>query len=205
MRVSAGERELHQLARRRSVTHQGGGEHGRRPATAVAVERRQMIDVVTGATGFLGQHLVEALRAKGRRVRCLVRAQSRCADLVRLGAETIVVDLADPVALAGALDGAERVFHLAGGGNVSAMTSEGLAILRRANLAPLQAVLRAACSVGVGRVVVYSSISAMGVQVGVRLDEDSPSLPKTPHEIVKQEGEQSAFEAWTKDRLPVVV
>jgi nucleoside-diphosphate-sugar epimerase len=45
----------------------------------------------------------------------------------------------------------------------------------------------------------------MGVQLGVRLDEDSPCRPETPHEVAKYESEQAAREAWDRDRVPVVV
>ncbi len=163
------------------------------------------MDVVTGATGFLGPHLVEALVARGRRVRCLVRDATRARPLEALGAEVRAIDLLDAGRVADALGGVERVFHLAGGGKVSAATPAGLATLRQANVAPLRAVLAAAGAARARRIVHFSSISAMGVQLGVRLDEESPCRPETPHEVAKYESEQAAREAWERDRAPVVV
>jgi nucleoside-diphosphate-sugar epimerase len=164
-----------------------------------------MMDLVTGATGFLGPHLVEALVKRGRRVRCAVRDPARGDVLDALGAEVRRVDLTDRAAVLEAMDGVERVFHLAGGGKVSATTEAGLDDLRAANVAPLRAVIAAARERDVRRFVHFSSISAMGIQVGVRLDEDSPCRPQTPHEIAKLESEQAAREAWEGTRFPIVV
>jgi nucleoside-diphosphate-sugar epimerase len=164
-----------------------------------------MMDLVTGATGFLGPHLVEALVKRGRRVRCAVREPARGDDLRALGAEVLGVDLLDGAAVGGAMAGVERVFHLAGGGKVSATTEAGLESLRRANVAPLRSIVAAAREHRVQRVVHFSSISAMGIQVGTLLDEDAPCRPQTPHEIAKLESEQVAREAWEGGRLPIVV
>jgi nucleoside-diphosphate-sugar epimerase len=164
-----------------------------------------MMDLVTGATGFLGPHLTEALVKRGRRVRCAVRDPARADALRAIGAEVRAVDLLDRAALLDAMTGVERVFHLAGGGKVSATTEAGLVALRTANVAPLRAVVEVARERGVQRVLHFSSISAMGIQAGVLLDESSPCRPSTPHEIAKLESEQVAREAWEGSRLPIVV
>jgi nucleoside-diphosphate-sugar epimerase len=51
----------------------------------------------------------------------------------------------------------------------------------------------------------FSSISSMGVQLDVRLDESSPCKPETPHEIAKFESERVALDAYRRDGTPVVV
>jgi dihydroflavonol-4-reductase len=162
------------------------------------------MDLVTGATGFVGPHLVDALVARGRAVRCLVRDRRRGSALDRKGIEIVECELVDGEALTRAMQGVEHVYHLAGGGKVSTSSDEGLAGLRAANVAPLEAVLRASRAAGVGRVIHFSSISAMGVRVGERLDEQSPCSPTTPHEIAKYESERVALAAHA-DGLPVVI
>src|SRR5438309_452698 len=68
---------------------------------------------VTGASGFIGSHLVEALRARGERVRCLVRKSSNSEPLRRAGVEMIFGDLCQPQLLAEGMYGASAVYHLA--------------------------------------------------------------------------------------------
>jgi dihydroflavonol-4-reductase len=74
------------------------------------MERRALI---TGATGFVGRHLSEALAAAGWRIRALVRPTSDTARLRELGAELFQGDLNDREAIRRASTGVEVVFHLA--------------------------------------------------------------------------------------------
>jgi 2-alkyl-3-oxoalkanoate reductase len=70
-------------------------------------------NVVTGATGLLGSHLVERLVARGERVRALVRPTSDRSLLPQLGAEVTVGDLHEPETLTRAVAGADVVYHCA--------------------------------------------------------------------------------------------
>lgn len=69
--------------------------------------------LVTGATGFVGGHLVERLSTDGWRVRALVRASSDTTHLRDLGVELCRGDLGDREAIRRAADGVDTVFHLA--------------------------------------------------------------------------------------------
>ena len=72
-----------------------------------------MRNLVTGGTGFLGSHLVEALLARGENVRALVRPTSNKIFLENLGVELACGDLNDIQSLKAAMQGIERVFHSA--------------------------------------------------------------------------------------------
>lgn len=67
--------------------------------------------LVTGGTGFVGRHLVDALLARGEAVRVLSRNAS--ALPARRGLDMAAGDLADPVSIEHATRGVERVVHLA--------------------------------------------------------------------------------------------
>src|SRR5690242_17622751 len=70
--------------------------------------------LVTGATGFIGLHLVEALMCRGDRVRCLVRPSSNIEPLRRLGVELIAAPFDDAGQLRAAADRVDVVYHVAG-------------------------------------------------------------------------------------------
>jgi len=69
---------------------------------------------VTGATGFLGGYIVEALIAAGWRVRILARQARNYPQLAGQDFETVLGDLADRPALDRLVDGADAVIHAAG-------------------------------------------------------------------------------------------
>lgn len=69
---------------------------------------------VTGATGFLGRHLVPVLAERGDRLRALVRERTDASRLVAFDVEVVRGDLLDEEAVRRAAAGCERVYHLAG-------------------------------------------------------------------------------------------
>src|SRR6516164_7371815 len=71
------------------------------------------INLVTGATGQLGSHIVEQLRASGESVRALVRPGRDLTFLHQQGVEIIEGDLRDPVAVGRAVKDATIVYHCA--------------------------------------------------------------------------------------------
>jgi farnesol dehydrogenase len=164
-----------------------------------------MTDLVTGATGFVGQHLVDALVARGQEVRCLVRDAMRGAALSRPGVEVRVGELTDARFVEGAVEGVRDVYHLAGGGRVTTASEEDLRRLRVANVDTLAVLLQVVRGHPVRRVVHFSSAAAMGLQLDIRLDEDSPCLPRTPYEVAKYDAEQIAARAFVDHLTPIVV
>jgi len=70
--------------------------------------------LVTGATGFIGHHLVQRLLAQGTIVKCLVRSKSRSADLSQLDVTLVQGDVEDCNSLAEAVKDVDVVYHLAG-------------------------------------------------------------------------------------------
>ncbi len=128
---------------------------------------------VTGSTGFLGQHLVAALRGQGWRVVGLHVAQADPAPIARLGAWPALGELNDPASLERAIPAdVDVVFHLAA--NTSAW-SRNDAQQDRDNIDGTRRVIEAALRARARRLVYTSSISAFGHHPGVRIDESTPS------------------------------
>ncbi|HEY4411575.1 MAG TPA: NAD-dependent epimerase/dehydratase family protein, partial [Gaiellaceae bacterium] len=71
-----------------------------------------MTVLVTGGTGFVGEHVVHALRARDVRVRVLVRDPKRARRLSAWGADIVVGDVTDTTVLRAACTGVQSVVHL---------------------------------------------------------------------------------------------
>ena len=70
--------------------------------------------LVAGSTGYLGQHVVRELHARGHQVRALVRSPAKLDPVRDAVDETHQADATDPDALAGCCDGADAVFSSIG-------------------------------------------------------------------------------------------
>ena len=127
--------------------------------------------LVTGASGQLGFAVAEALAARGDTVRCLVRDPNRPGLLEGSRLETAAGDVGDLGALRAAMAGCEAVVHLAG--IVSYRRSQA-AHIHAVNTGGTQNVLDAAADAGVRRVLLTSSIAALGyVEGDGQGDEDT--------------------------------
>jgi nucleoside-diphosphate-sugar epimerase len=144
--------------------------------------------LVTGATGFIGLHLVEALVRRGERVRCLVRRTSRTDALSKLGVELAIGEPDQPAGLESALADVELVFHVAG--ITRAFSPEEFERVNRDGTARLAT----ACAAlpRPPRLVYVSSISATGPapRGQIRIESD-PAAPLSSYGRSKLGGEQA--------------
>lgn len=127
--------------------------------------------LVTGAGGFLGQHLLRELREAGASVRGLSRGAASDAAIAALGATPVRGDLGDPASLAAAVAGVDTLFHAAADTNT---WRGGNAAQTRINVGGTEALLAAARAGGVSRVIHTSSVSAWSHRVHEELREDVP-------------------------------
>src|SRR6185503_15878751 len=69
---------------------------------------------LTGATGFIGAHVVRQLAQTGHEVVAVVRSPEKAQDLARLGAAVHKGDVIDKESMRGPMSGVDGVFHIAG-------------------------------------------------------------------------------------------
>ena len=167
------------------------------------------MDLVTGATGFIGEQLVRHL-AQEQEVRILVRSREKAEALfgpLCQQLDVAVGDLSDPASLERAVSGVERVYHLA-----SQINFQGpLKRMREINVEGTRRLLDACVAAGVKRVVHMSSIAAGGPAVmdengryRARTEEDEAAPLPDAYGITKLEQERLAL-SYQERGLEVVV
>ncbi len=161
--------------------------------------------LVTGASGFLGSHLVRALAARGDDLRLLSRRGADLGHLGELEFERASGDIADRRAVRRAMDGVDRVFHVAGRTSLRAADRDAVFT---ANLRGARMIFECALEAGVTRVVHTSSAGAIGAAKPRGTADES-----TPFEIghlgiayvnSKHEAELEAFRHAARG-LPIVI
>jgi nucleoside-diphosphate-sugar epimerase len=157
--------------------------------------------LVTGASGFIGGHLVERLIARGCRVSCLARGTSDVDDLRLAGATIVQGDVTDRAAITRALASANAryVFHLAG--LVRALSAVEF---NRLNAGGVEAVAEACVERTEPPVLVLVSSLAAAGPAGTRpaLEGDTPA-PISNYGRSKLAGEQVAMRHAA--RMPITV
>jgi dihydroflavonol-4-reductase len=134
------------------------------------------MNLVTGATGHIGNVLVRKLIAAGETVRVLIFPGEDTLPLKDLLVEMVTGDVLDPRALRKAMQGVTRVFHLAG--IISILPGKDR-FVHRVNVDGTKNVIAEARRAGVERLIYTSSIHAIHrAPQGVRIDEQLPFDPE---------------------------
>lgn len=158
---------------------------------------------VTGGTGFVGAHLVQALLDRGDEVTCLVRTPAKLAALGWSAVRAVRGDLDDARALRDGCASAEIVYHVAG-----AISARNAADFMSLNRDTTGNVLEAAQEHPPARFVFVSSLAAAGPNPpGHPSDESRPSRPVTSYGRSKLAAEilvKAMPFPWTIVRPPVV-
>lgn len=164
------------------------------PPIHSAENLRDLPVAVTGGAGFIGSHLVDALLARGARVRVLDDLSTgRRENLADAGdrVELIEGDIRDAAACRQAFAGAAVVFHQAALGSVPRSLADPASTLA-VNVAGTAQVLAAAHQAGVRRVVYASSSSVYGDSPVRPAREGAEGSPLSPYALSKATGEQVA-------------
>jgi len=161
-----------------------------------------MKTLVTGASGFIGKHLVRTLVEQGRDVRCLVRKTSDTQYLNDLGVELFYGDLLNRNSLKDIAKNVNIVYHLAG-----EIYSNRNRDFYRVNFDGTRNLVEECLPEKIERFVFLSSIAAVGPnrKRGVLLNEQSPCKPLDPYGRSKLQAEQLLIQSLVKYVFPVVI
>jgi dihydroflavonol-4-reductase len=157
--------------------------------------------LVTGASGFLGWHVVQVLRQHGISVRALVRKPE---TVKNLDAELIPGDLRDASSVERAMAGCGLVFHVAADYRLWVRDSSSMFC---SNVDGTRNVMEAARQAGVERVVYTSTVGCIGFVKGGLGDETTPVTfadMAGPYKQSKYQAERVALQ-YASAGLPVVI
>jgi dTDP-glucose 4,6-dehydratase len=168
--------------------------------------------LVTGAGGFIGSHLVEALVRQGASVRAFVRYTSRsdagllarCAPEVLSELDVFRGDLVNPDAVDAATDGQDTVLHLGALIPIPYSYRHPREFVA-ANVEGTLNVLQSARGHDVERLVHTSTSEVYGTARTVPIDEEHPLHPQSPYAATKVGADQLALSFQRSFALPVVV
>jgi UDP-glucose 4-epimerase len=152
-----------------------------------------MFVLVTGGSGFIGSHSVEALLAIGARVRVLDDLSSGHLEYLPKHAdlEFIKGDIRDLACVTACMEGITHVLHLAAQVSVPVSVQQPLHS-HSVNIAGFLNVLDVARQAGVQRMVYASSAAVYGVPVELPLSEASPVSALSPYGLEKSVNDQYA-------------
>lgn len=168
--------------------------------------------LVTGADGFIGSHLVEALSVLGCDVRAFVYYNSFNSwgwldtlpqDFLR-SLEVFAGDIRDPNGVAEAMDGCDIVFHLAALIAIPFSYHSPDSYVDT-NIKGTLNVLQAARRHGISRLLVTSTSEVYGTARYVPINENHPFQGQSPYSATKIGADRLAESFWRSFETPVII
>ena len=159
--------------------------------------------LVTGATGFVGGHLVDELLNNGYSVRALVRDERRVpAEWSGRGVEIVKGDVTDPASLDSAMQNVQVVFNIAALFREAKHSDDDYVAV---NVDGVRNVIEAAIKQSVSKVVHCSTIGVHSHIPNPPADENEPYRPADIYQETKCQGEKVALEYFRQNRIHGVV
>jgi NAD dependent epimerase/dehydratase len=167
--------------------------------------------LVTGADGFIGSHLTEALVRQGFKVRAFVYYNSfnswgwldHCGEDIRGHFEVFAGDIRDPHGVKSAMTGCEAVLHLAALIGIP-FSYHSPSTYVETNINGTLNILQAARDLDVSRIIHTSTSEVYGTAQFVPINEKHPLQGQSPYSASKIAADQLAFSFYSSFNLPVI-
>jgi dihydroflavonol-4-reductase len=159
---------------------------------------------ITGATGFIGSHLLQALNGKGQYLKCLVRNTSNVENLLKHNCELVYGDVTDKASVLKGMKGSDWVVNLA---NVYSMWEQDTSTYFKVNIEGTRNVMESALEAEIKKIVHISTVAIFGNCNDCPITENSRPGTKRFSEYAetKYEGDKIAWDFFEKKHLPLVV
>ena len=159
---------------------------------------------ITGATGFIGSHLVERLTHTEHQMCCLVRDPGRARRLQELGAKLVQGDVTDKASVMKGMKGCDWVFNLA---NIYTFWMPDKRAYEEINVEGTRNVMQCALELGISKVIHLSTYAIWAKSGESPFNEETPVTPYQVSEYArsKYEGDVIAWEFCEKRGLPLVM
>ncbi len=175
------------------------------------IKENKLTILITGADGFIGSHLTEALVRQGHKVRAFVLYNSfnswgwldQCNDDVKGQFEVFAGDVRDPHGIKEAMKGCDVVLHLAALIAIP-YSYHSPDTYVDTNIKGTLNVLQAARELGVGRVIHTSTSEVYGTARFVPITEQHPLQGQSPYSASKIAADQLAYSFHASFGLPLV-
>lgn len=163
--------------------------------------------LVTGATGFIGSHLVKKLYEHGYQCRCLVRNINKAEEMFRnyRGVEFIVGDVRKSDSLKNIAKSIDVVFHLAALGHVSAASEEAYKAFYEVNVRGTDHLLKECSKNSIAKYFHFSSTAAVGLIPNVVVNEEMKPQPRTPYQKSKFQSEMVVRKFIEENNFPAII
>ncbi|UCG82178.1 MAG: NAD-dependent epimerase/dehydratase family protein [Dehalococcoidia bacterium] len=158
---------------------------------------------ITGATGFIGTHVVRRLAETQHAVCCFVREKSDVREIEKIGATLVTGDLTDEDSLIVGMRGCDWLVNLAA---CTSYRQQDKQVHVDVNVGGTLNVLQAALQTGITKVVHISPATVYGAQHSQPFTEEAPlgSVPRGGHTTTKCTADMIAWHLYEKKGLPLV-
>lgn len=161
--------------------------------------------LITGGTGFIGEHFVPELLKEGHNIRLLVRNVNKAQKVFGNKCNYFVGDVTNKNSLIGCCDNIDIVYHMVAKVGNQLPSEENFTLFRRTNVEGTKNMIGESKNADVKKFIFVSSIAAIGIVHENPITEKSKCSPYLPYQVSKYEAEQLVRKEYEENRFPGII